>query len=87
VAVLCATGLLAATLGDVGAVLSVAFATLGDVGAAVVRNIVASWWSAASHSSLNSVNGAAGVGFRSASMRSIANLTTVLVEDKRGMGH
>jgi hypothetical protein len=83
---LCATGLLA-TLGDVVAVLCVALATLGDVGAAVVRNIVASWWSAASRSSPNLANGAAGVGFWSASMRSIADLRTVSVEDKRGMGH
>jgi hypothetical protein len=80
-------GWLLATLGDVGADLSVALATLGRAGAAVVRNIVASWWSAASRSLPDLANGAAGVGFRSASMRLIADLTTVSVEDKRGMGH
>ena len=62
--------------------------TLGaDWVVVLVLKIVASWCSAARRSLLSLAKGAAGDGFRSASIKSIADLMTVLVEDKRGMGH
>jgi hypothetical protein len=55
-------------------------------GVVVVWKIVASWWRAARHLP-NFANGAAGAGLWSASIKLIADLMTVSVDDSRGMGH
>lgn len=63
------------------------FPTLGDAGVVVVQTMVASWCSAARHSSLSFAKGAAGAGLRSASIKSMADLMTVSMEERHGMGH
>jgi hypothetical protein len=61
--------------------------SLGGCGVVAVRNMVASWCSAASCSSPSFANGAAGAGLRSLWMRSKVNLVMVSVDERRGMDH
>ena len=57
-----------------------ASSTLGADGSVDVLKIVASCWSAARRSSPSFANGAAGAGWRKASMRSMADFMIVLVD-------
>ena len=82
-------GGLACTLGDgTEWCVGIDLATLGAAaGVVAVWNMVASWCSAAKRSSPSLANGAAGVGCRRASIKSMADLMMVSFEERRGMGH
>jgi hypothetical protein len=61
--------------------------TLRGCEAVAVWKMVVSWCRAASHSSPNFANGVMGAGLCSASMRLMADLMMVSMDERHGMGH